>query len=26
VGYELNSRPDWVSIPIRGIERLLKRA
>jgi maltose alpha-D-glucosyltransferase/alpha-amylase len=26
VGYELNSRPDWVSIPIKGIERLLKRA
>ena len=26
VGYELNNRPDWVSIPIRGIERLLKRA
>jgi maltose alpha-D-glucosyltransferase/alpha-amylase len=26
VGYELNNRPDWVSIPIKGIERLLKRA
>lgn len=26
VGYELNSRPDWVAIPMRGIERLLKRA
>jgi maltose alpha-D-glucosyltransferase/alpha-amylase len=26
VGYELNNRPDWVTIPIRGIERLLKRA
>jgi maltose alpha-D-glucosyltransferase/alpha-amylase len=26
VGYELNNRPDWVVIPIRGIERLLKRA
>ena len=24
VGYELNNRPDWVTIPIRGIERLLK--
>ena len=26
VGYELNNRPDWVTIPMRGIERLLKRA
>jgi maltose alpha-D-glucosyltransferase/alpha-amylase len=26
VGYELNSRPDWVIIPMRGVERLLKRA
>jgi maltose alpha-D-glucosyltransferase/alpha-amylase len=26
VGYELNNRPTWVTIPIRGIERLLKRA
>jgi maltose alpha-D-glucosyltransferase/alpha-amylase len=26
VGYELNNRPDWVTIPIRGVERLLKRA
>jgi maltose alpha-D-glucosyltransferase/alpha-amylase len=26
VGYELNNRPSWVVIPIRGIERLLKRA
>jgi maltose alpha-D-glucosyltransferase/alpha-amylase len=26
VGYELNNRPDWIAIPIRGIERLLKRA
>ena len=21
--YELNNRPDWVSIPVAGIERLL---
>jgi maltose alpha-D-glucosyltransferase/alpha-amylase len=26
LGYELNNRPDWAGIPIRGIERLLKRA
>jgi maltose alpha-D-glucosyltransferase/alpha-amylase len=24
-GYELNNRPEWVDIPIKGIERLLKR-
>ena len=24
VGYELNSRPDWVVIPIRGIKHLLQ--
>jgi maltose alpha-D-glucosyltransferase / alpha-amylase len=23
LAYELNNRPDWVAIPIRGIERLL---
>ena len=23
-GYELNNRPDWVSIPIRSINRMLK--
>jgi len=23
VGYELNNRPDWVGIPLRGLERLL---
>jgi maltose alpha-D-glucosyltransferase/alpha-amylase len=24
LGYELNNRPDWVGIPLSGIERLLK--
>ena len=24
VGYELNHRPDWVVIPIRGIKHILK--
>jgi maltose alpha-D-glucosyltransferase/alpha-amylase len=26
VGYELNNRPDWVVIPIRGIKHILKSA
>jgi maltose alpha-D-glucosyltransferase / alpha-amylase len=26
VGYELNHRPDWVVIPIRGIKHLLNFA
>ncbi|HEX7928704.1 MAG TPA: alpha-amylase, partial [bacterium] len=26
LGYELNNRPDWVPIPIEGIERLLAEA
>ena len=26
VGYELNNRPDWVIIPIRGIKHILKSA
>jgi maltose alpha-D-glucosyltransferase/alpha-amylase len=26
VGYELNNRPEWLAIPMKGIERLLKRA
>ena len=26
LGRELDNRPDWIVIPIRGIERLLKRA
>lgn len=25
IGYELDNRPDWVSIPLRGIEKLLAR-
>ena len=25
VGYELNNRPDWVSIPLRGILQLMER-
>ncbi len=24
IGYELNNRPDWVSIPLRGVQQLLK--
>jgi maltose alpha-D-glucosyltransferase/alpha-amylase len=26
VGYELNHRPDWVVIPIRGIKHILQLA
>ena len=26
VGYELNHRPNWVVIPIRGIKHILKSA
>jgi len=26
IGYELNSRPDWVVIPIRGIKHILRAA
>ncbi|HVS61953.1 MAG TPA: maltose alpha-D-glucosyltransferase [Thermoanaerobaculia bacterium] len=26
LGYELNNRPDWVAIPLRGLAQLLKRA
>jgi maltose alpha-D-glucosyltransferase/alpha-amylase len=26
LGYELNNRPDWVAIPVRGIHRLLDEA
>ena len=26
VGYELNNRPDWVVIPIRGIKHILERS
>ena len=25
LGYELNNRPDWLKIPIRGIENILKK-
>ncbi|UQA60958.1 maltose alpha-D-glucosyltransferase [Polyangium aurulentum] len=25
VGYEFNNRPDWLEIPLRGLERLLDR-
>ena len=25
LGYELNSRPDWVIIPLRGIKYLIDR-
>ena len=24
LGYELNNRPDWVKIPLRGIQQLLQ--
>jgi maltose alpha-D-glucosyltransferase/alpha-amylase len=24
LGYELNHRPDWLLIPVRGIEQILK--
>jgi maltose alpha-D-glucosyltransferase/alpha-amylase len=26
IGYELNHRPDWVVIPVRGIKHILKSA
>jgi maltose alpha-D-glucosyltransferase/alpha-amylase len=26
VGYELNNRPDWVVIPIRGIKHILQKS
>ena len=25
LGYELNSRPDWTMVPLRGIDYLVKR-
>jgi maltose alpha-D-glucosyltransferase/alpha-amylase len=25
IGYELNSRPDWLHIPVLGLEELLER-
>jgi predicted trehalose synthase len=24
--YELNNRPDWVAIPVRGIQRLIEES
>jgi maltose alpha-D-glucosyltransferase/alpha-amylase len=24
LGYELNNRPDWISLPMRGIEMILE--
>jgi maltose alpha-D-glucosyltransferase/alpha-amylase len=24
LGYELNNRPDWVKIPLRGIRQLMQ--
>jgi maltose alpha-D-glucosyltransferase / alpha-amylase len=24
IGYELNNRPDWVVVPIRGIKHILR--
>jgi maltose alpha-D-glucosyltransferase/alpha-amylase len=26
LGYELNNRPDWIQIPLKGIEQLMPRA
>jgi maltose alpha-D-glucosyltransferase/alpha-amylase len=26
IGYELNNRPSWVVIPVRGIKHILKSA
>jgi maltose alpha-D-glucosyltransferase/alpha-amylase len=26
IDYELNNRPDWLAIPLKGTERLLKQA
>jgi maltose alpha-D-glucosyltransferase / alpha-amylase len=25
LGYELNARPDWVNVPLRGIQYLVNR-
>jgi maltose alpha-D-glucosyltransferase/alpha-amylase len=24
VGYEMNNRPDWIIIPVRGIQNVMK--
>jgi maltose alpha-D-glucosyltransferase / alpha-amylase len=25
LGYELNNRPEWIGIPMKGIEQILKK-
>ncbi|MCA9401250.1 MAG: hypothetical protein KC713_06460, partial [Candidatus Omnitrophica bacterium] len=26
LGYELNNRPEWISIPLKGVEYILSKA